>query len=349
MEQSTNDLLLDLLDRPAFCVQAGTVTQANTAACQRLITPGIPVSDLLGSCTQAYAEFTGGCLYLTVTTADVRCGASVTRKDDTDIFVLDPDADPHLQAMALSSQQLRSPLQSVMTLADDMENSKQTEQLRRGLYQLQRIICNMADISRYQEQAMLHMESTDLGSVITETVEKAAALLARSQIRLHFTGLTQTVIGLADRELLERAVNNLISNAVKFSPKGSTLEAKLTCRGNLLSFSLRDAGEGIAPDVYASLFSRYLRQPGIEDGRYGMGLGLALVRTAAASHGGTVLIDQPEGRGTRVTMTISIRKSEGTQLRAPILLPISDYAGGRDHALLELSDCLSADVYQENM
>lgn len=349
MEQSTNDLLLDLLDRPAFCVQAGTVTQANTAACQRLITPGIPVADLLGSCAQAYAEFTGGCLYLTVTTADIGCGACVTRKDGTDIFVLDPDADPQLQAMALSAQQLRSPLQSVMTLADNMEDSKQADQLRRGLYQLQRIICNMADISRYQEQAMLHMETTDLGSVITETVEKAAALLARSQIRLHFTGLTQTVIGLADRELLERAVNNLISNAVKFSPKGSTLEAKLTCRGSLLSFSLRDAGEGIAPDVYASLFSRYLRQPGIEDGRYGMGLGLALVRTAAASHGGTVLIDQPEGRGTRVTMTISVRESEGTQLRAPILLPISDYAGGRDHALLELSDCLSADVYQENM
>ena len=353
MEQSTNAIFLDLLDRPAFCVQDGVVVQANPAAYQMLISVGTPVAGLLNSCAQAYEQFTGGCLYLTVTTADISHGACVTRQDGTDIFVLDQEADPQLQAMALSAQQLRRPLQTAMTVADALQVSsadqEQANQLRRSLYQLQRILCNMADMSRYQDRSVLHMEPTDLSSVFNETLDKASAMLAGSHIQLKYTPMPHPVISQADREVLERAVYNLISNAIKFSPKGSTLEAKLTCCGSLLYFSLQDEGQGIAPEVYGNLFSRYQRQPGIEDGRYGMGLGLSLVRAAAASHGGTVLIDQPEGRGTRVTMTITIRPSSETRVRAPILLPISDYAGGRDHALLELSDCLSSKLYQENI
>ena len=69
-----------------------------------------------------------------------------------------------------------------------------------------------------------------------------------------------------------------------------------------------------------------------------------LVRSAAASHGGAVLIDQPEGGGARVTMTIAIRQSTSGTLRSPILRV--DYAGERDHALVELSDVLPAQCYE---
>ena len=92
------------------------------------------------------------------------------------------------------------------------------------------------------------------------------------------------------------------------------------------------------------MFSRYLRQPALEDSRYGIGLGMVLIRTAAANHGGAVLIDQPEGTGTRITMTLSIRQSKETVLRSNILRV--DYAGERDHGLIELSDCLPAELYE---
>ena len=69
-----------------------------------------------------------------------------------------------------------------------------------------------------------------------------------------------------------------------------------------------------------------------------------IIRTAAAHHGGTVLIDQPEGVGTRITMTMSIRQSKQATLRSNVLRV--DYAGERDHGLIELSECLPTELYE---
>ncbi len=81
----------------------------------------------------------------------------------------------------------------------------------------------------------------------------------------------------------------------------------------------------------------------MEDGRYGIGLGLVLIRAAAALHGGTVLVDHPAGTGTRITMTLAIRPVTGKELRSPMLKV--DYAGERDHGLLELADILPVTLY----
>ena len=70
---------------------------------------------------------------------------------------------------------------------------------------------------------------------------------------------------------------------------------------------------------------------------------MGLVRSAAAAHGGAVLIDQPAGCGTRVTLTLALRKNEPGMLRSPVMRV--DYTGERDHALVELSDCLPAELY----
>ena len=69
-----------------------------------------------------------------------------------------------------------------------------------------------------------------------------------------------------------------------------------------------------------------------------------VIRTAAAHHGGAVLIDQPEGVGTRITMTMSIRQSKQATLRSNVLRV--DYAGERDHGLIELSECLPTELYE---
>ena len=113
----------------------------------------------------------------------------------------------------------------------------------------------------------------------------------------------------------------------------------------MLRFSIRDNGPGFAQNLLGSVYNRYLRQPCIEEGRNGLGLGMVLVRSAAASHGGAVLIDQPDSGGARVTMTMAIRQNTSGTLRSPV--PRVDYAGEQDHALVELSDCLPAELYKK--
>ena len=130
---------------------------------------------------------------------------------------------------------------------------------------------------------------------------------------------------------------------MKFTPKGGTIDAKMVLHGAKLRLSVQDSGTGIAQELRGSVHTRFLRQPGLEDGRFGIGLGMVLIRATAAAHGGTVLIDHPADCGTRITMTLDVRRKAGTALASNILKV--DYAGERDHGLIELSDVLPPEIY----
>lgn len=344
--------MLDLMVRPGFCVKDHIISQVNQGAQSLLILPGTDVRSLLLTGAEEYATFQGGCLYVTLNLSANGCGASVVRIDGTDVFILDQESDEvELQALALAARELREPLSSILICTDRLlpltgneEAAKElSARMNRGLHQMLRIIGNMSDAGRCCGSS--RQELLNLTEQFQEVFEKAKALVAHTGLTLTYEGPGNAVMGLGDAEQLERAVLNILCNAIKFTPKGGTIDARLTCRGKMLFLSIQDSGSGIAENVKSSIFRRYLRQPGIEDGRYGLGLGMVLVRSAAANHGGTVLIDQPNGKGTRVTMTLALRQPTGTLLRSPVMRV--DYAGERDHGLIELSDALPASLYEK--
>lgn len=351
-----NDIMgmLDLMVLPGFCVENQKITKVNPAAQSLLLTPGMEVLPLLATGRQEYADFQQGCLYLTVSVGGMNCGASVTRVGDLDVFVLEQEADrQEFRSMALAARELREPLTNVMVTAsrlfplsaqeENPELQEQAARLNRGLYQMLRILGNMSDAG---ENRSSRQETCDIRTIMAEIFDKASALVQHTGITLTYNGPQEGILGLADREQLERAVLNILSNAVKFTPSGGTIQAELTRKGNLLSLRVQDSGNGIPEGILPSLFRRYLRQPGIEDSRFGIGLGMVLIRNTAAAHGGTVLIDQPQGCGTRVTLTLALRQNTATQLRSPMLHV--DYAGERDHCLLELSESLPAFLYEKD-
>ena len=352
--QQDRQSLLEMIDRPAFTVCDGIITNCNQTAKNRLISPGKPVAEFMPEGCEAYKNYTGGILYLTLQIGWIRCGATVVRQEGQDIFLMDRDADQaQLQAMSLAAQQLRIPLSNVMTLADclfpelqDGTQKEQAAQMRKALFQLLRLISNMADAERYTGLNEPAYENTELCSFLREIFEKASASLSNTKVSVQFSCPSGPVFTIADRERLERAVYNLISNAVKFSKPGSYVTGKLTVNGKMACLTVEDQGDGIAPQVQGTLFHRYMREPAIEDSRFGLGLGMTMIRTAAAIHGGTVLLEQHEG--TRVAMTIAIRKQAPGPLRSP-KLRIGDYAGGRDLGLLEFSETLPVSSYKEDI
>ena len=111
----------------------------------------------------------------------------------------------------------------------------------------------------------------------------------------------------------------------------------------MLYLTVQDSGNGIAQELRSNVHSRFRRQPGLEDTRFGIGLGMVMIRSAASAHGGTVLIDHPDGCGTRLTMSMAIRQDTDSVVRASTLQV--DYAGERDHTLIELSDILPSFLY----
>lgn len=351
MERSTFELLLDRIEQPVFCVCDGMICQVNRTAAQYGIRAGTDISTLLDRYLPDYENYTGGELCLMLRIAGIPCQATVQRTGEGDLFFLQQETDPAAQALALGAQHLRSPLQTVITAAEMMAEPsapKNTLQhLTKGLYQLQRIVSNMSDTARYQTISDNALETTELVSFFGELMEKACHMASMAGYQLKYSAAIGSAIGLANREMLERAIYNLLANALKYSEPGSTLEAKLTGNAGSLCFTIQDPGSTVPPEERGNLFSRYLRQPGIEDGRHGIGLGLAIVKAAAACHGGTALLEHLPTGGTRFCMTIALRQSETALLREPVRLPALDYSGGHDHALLEFAEILPPSAFKK--
>ena len=188
------------------------------------------------------------------------------------------------------------------------------------------------------------METLNIVALFDETIQKIQALASDVGLTITYSSLPNAVYCLANRENLERAVLNLFSNAIKFSVPGGTIQAQLTLREKTLRFSIQDSGSGIPANLRGSIFSRYLHHPTVEEGRQGLGLGMAIVCAAAHAHGGTVLLQQPENQGTRISITIPLKQRSGTEVHSSVIH--FDYSGELDHALLELSDALPASAYK---
>lgn len=343
MEEQLDILqMLELMVQPGFCVRDNLVTQVNQAARSALLTTGTDVRTLLATGAEEYAAFTDGCLYLSMKLGDCILGASVVRMDGQDVFLVDSDPENReLNALALAAQNLRDPLSRILLAAHELqsENSPAMGRLNRGLNQLLRMVNNMSDALMYQ--SLNQQEMVNLTAVFEEIFEKAQTLLGEGGLTLRYEGPKEELFSPADSQQLERAVLNVLSNAARFGAKKVT--AKITKQGSLLRLSIEDDGSGIPDEILNQVFHRYLRQPGLEDSRFGIGLGMVLIRTAAANHGGTVLIDRCGG--TRITMTISLSRKSGTMLRSPVFRV--DYAGGMDHALMELSQVLPSEMFEK--
>lgn len=347
-ERSEVSTMLQLMLQPAFRVEKGVVSHVNDAAAACFVKAGQPVDGLIAAGAEEYAEFSQGSLYLTLSLCGRQVGACVTRVENGDIFVLEQaDELPQLQAMALAATALREPLTGLMSLADQMlpamdkeDAALQTQaaQMNRRLYQMLRIVSNMSDAALYSQGQSAAMEYVQIGALLEEIFEKTATLAQAAGIRLEYELPGEAILTLADSDKLERAVYNMLSNAIKFASAGSTVMAKLTRKKERLYICVTNDHPGPQGNIY----NRFLRQPALEDPRNGVGLGMVLVRAAAALHGGAVLTEHTAA-GTRITMTIPLRHSSGSQVRSPILR--IDYTGERDHSLTELADILPADCY----
>ena len=334
---------------PAFTVADHIITACNQAAETLLLAPGMDVRTLLLTGKEEYEMFRNGCLYLQLALSEKGYGAAVTRNGSTDLFLLDQEPEAaDLRSLSLAARELRNPLSNLMIAADGLSRQGSQDpavqellaRLNRSLNQMHRLVNNMSDASRSNLLTPVGMH--DWSRLISDIFEKIQTQLSNTHVTVSYEGPQEPMYGYANEGQMERAVLNIVSNAMKFMPEGGEILARMTRKQNMLHLSILDNGSGISENILGTIFSRYQRQPGIEDSRYGIGLGMVLIRSAATDHGGTVLIDCPEGQGTRVTMTMAISQ-DSSLLKTPVIPPILDDSRT---VLRELSDCLSWEFYK---
>ena len=188
---------------------------------------------------------------------------------------------------AKSGDDYRDALESVM------EEGQRLARLVQSLLFLARAERKQTVIMR--EPARISKEIENIGSYFDgAAAEKKIALNHSCQ-----AGLTAEV----DRVLFQRAVSNLVSNAIAHTPPGGTVDIRATATATGLQIEVCDNGEGIAADALAHIFDRFYRA-GAERALDGdrLGLGLSITKGVVDLHGGTIHVESNVGQGTRVTL-----------------------------------------------
>ena len=227
-----------------------------------------------------------------------RLGASF----NTMLAALEESQRAQRQLVADASHELRTPLTSLRTNIEvlarrrDLPEEKREALLRDVVGQLEEmslLVTNLVELA--SEPPDLEAIDVQLDELTQEAVDRARRLAPQLDFR---TQLQESVVR-AVPSRLERAVSNLLDNAVKWSPPGGEIE--VTVAGG--EVTVRDHGPGIDDSDLPHVFDRFYRAPSARP-LPGFGLGLALVRQVADEAGGTVTIERPDAGGTLVRLRI---------------------------------------------
>lgn len=172
---------------------------------------------------------------------------------------------------------------------------------------ISRVIRTLLFLARSDTAAdSLQREAVDVGQELAnvEAFYEAAAAEAGIILRVSGTNGVQTDL---DRTLFQQAIGNLVSNAIAHTPKGGVVELTASADAGCLTVMVSDTGCGIAPEHLPRVFERFYRADRARTGsEQNAGLGLAVVKSIVARHGGQVEIDSKLGSGTRVKLVLPI-------------------------------------------
>ena len=223
------------------------------------------------------------------------------------------------------SHELRTPLASIKgyleLLQDDLMEHMTPQQtsmmsaIRRNLDRLNELIANLLALSR-AEETELSLNPVDLRAVATEVGTDIRLTAAGRDISIRLLHSSRPVVVLGDRSQLIRAVQNLVTNAVKFSRPGGTVELRVSRDGEEAVLAVEDEGIGIPVEDLQGLGSRFYRASNAVQAEIaGTGLGLRIVQTILGRHGGHLSVDSVEGEGS--TFTVRLPLSNGLEPAKP--------------------------------
>ncbi len=220
------------------------------------------------------------------------------------------------------SHDLRSPLTATVACLETLDGRWQQDAARtddrrlveialRNTRNAARMVQSLGDLAKLDEpEFALRAEAVDASELLDDIAVRFAERAARLGVRLHTLAgpeASPRPHARLDVELFERAVANLIDNALKFCGRGSTVTLAAQARDGRVEVSVADDGPGIAAADQPHLFDRFYQSrstvaPATGDG--GRGLGLAIVKRIVELHGGDVMVQSEPGRGTRIVMTL---------------------------------------------
>jgi len=227
--------------------------------------------------------------------------------------------------LSLASHELRTPLTSIQGNAELMhmklqrrakatDSSEQdiqaVERIIRQAKRLNRLIEEMLDATRIQGEILELNNEADINLVeITRRVIDSYTNASR-EIILEDT--TDGLVGNWDEERLEQVLQNLLSNALKYSPDGTSVTVRLERQGNEAMVSIKDRGPGLSTEEQAHIFDRFYRLSRDEKSNVeGLGLGLYIAQHIVTRSGGRLWVESKPGEGSTFSFALPLKKTVG--------------------------------------
>ncbi|GAA3818207.1 sensor histidine kinase [Cellulomonas soli] len=215
------------------------------------------------------------------------------------------DAEDRVRAFVQdASHELRTPLTIVHGWADlYLQGGLDGDRLDRAMVRVEaettrmrHLVDQMALLARLDEDVPLRRDRLDLADVVREVADDLRVVAPERDVRID----TEPAPLLGDRERLLQVVHNLVGNAVRHTPAGTTVRVEVRRVDGVVRLDVVDDGPGIPPEVRERVFDRFARGDGASSGS---GLGLAVVRAVVGGHHGTVgLLEAGTGTHVRVTL-----------------------------------------------
>ncbi|MCC5806773.1 MAG: hypothetical protein JJU00_10640 [Opitutales bacterium] len=210
--------------------------------------------------------------------------------------------------LSIAAHDLKNPLSALITLVRSMqEEPSLSEETAIGLREIEgsvshmfAIVSNLLDLSRYESGDVApELADCELSSVLYFAAEALLPVAQRKNIEVSFSFPAEDIPYRADFTMLRQIVDNLVSNALKFSPPETTVQVSLSQHGNSWRFAVNDEGPGIDAAEQQKLFKRFSRTTNRPTaGEHSSGLGLAIVKRLADLHGASVGVRSTPGKGS---------------------------------------------------
>jgi signal transduction histidine kinase len=216
--------------------------------------------------------------------------------------------------VATVSHELRTPLTSISGFLEMLEDEEHAlgdagrqylDVIRRATERLHSLVEDLLLVAQIEAHRIeLELGPVDLGELARIAAESARPAAAEKQIALDVvTDQPPAVLG--DGKRLSQVLDNLVSNAVKFTPEGGTVTLSVGANGRGAKLVVTDTGIGVSADEQKQVFSRFFRaSTATQRAIPGTGLGLAICHALVEQHGGSIEFRSREGEGTEVVVTL---------------------------------------------
>jgi len=172
---------------------------------------------------------------------------------------------------------------------------------------LLKFVRDLLDLSRMRAETDVQREEVHLAALLQDEAELFADPLAAKKLDFRFENTAGDPVSRGNRTALSQLFNNLIANAVRYTPEGGVVSVGMSRAGEQLQVIVEDTGIGIAPEHLDRLFEDFFRAPNAKSvSEAGTGLGLSIVKQSVQMHGGCIRVDSEVGRGTRFIVTLPV-------------------------------------------